>query len=77
LLKTSSKGCIIIYRLRPEQLPTNPDRLWTGKILKVYPERENIESGVLVQVLDVGYQEFTEVMTTKQIVKVYHGNNRS
>ncbi|HZS78595.1 MAG TPA: hypothetical protein VFA41_18435 [Ktedonobacteraceae bacterium] len=64
------EGAIIIYRLRPDQLPTNPDRLWTGRIIKVFPERANIESGVVVKLLDSGYEEDTEVVTLRQIVRV-------
>lgn len=64
------EGTIIIYRLRPDQLPTNPDRLWTGRVIQVYKDRENIESGVRVQVMNSGYEGETEVVISTQIVRV-------
>jgi len=68
--KRITEGAIIVYRLRPEQLPTNPERLWTGRVIKVFQDRANIESGVLVEVIDSGYEGYTEVVITKQVVRV-------
>ncbi|MFL5704740.1 MAG: hypothetical protein ACJ8AG_18160 [Ktedonobacteraceae bacterium] len=46
-------GVVIVYRLRPSDRPTNPQRLWHGRVKDVYngacwvcsiePEYENLE----------------------------------
>ncbi len=57
-------GSVIWYRLLPYQLPTNPDRLWRGKILSIG------SSIVLVESLEAGYEGLKEFVRFEQIVEI-------
>ena len=35
-LSMLGKGDIIVYKMRPEDLPVNPDKEWHGKILRIH-----------------------------------------
>jgi hypothetical protein len=57
-------GNVIVYKLLPKDCPTNPDRLWRGRVAKVYSVTDCIE----VAVLEQGYEGLTEIVMSSQIV---------
>ena len=61
-------GTIIVYHLRPEQLPTDPMRDWRGKVKSVYDSC----NGVRVEVLNEGFEGEEEPVYFQQIVRIEH-----
>lgn len=59
-----SVGDVIFYKLRLSDLPTNPERIWKGKIESLY------SSFILVSSLDEGYEGLQEPVWPSQIVTV-------
>jgi hypothetical protein len=59
-------GSLISYRLFPYQLPTNPHKLWQGKIISVIPERRVC----WVISTEPGYEGLEECILLDQIVEV-------
>ncbi len=57
-------GMIIAYRLLPEDMPANPLKVWHGKV-KVFGQEV-----LVVEILEVGYSNLTEVISYEQIVAV-------
>jgi hypothetical protein len=55
-------GVGIAYRLRPSDLPTNPQRLWHGRVKDVYNE------ACLVRLTEPGYEGLDEIILFEQIV---------
>jgi hypothetical protein len=60
-------GSIIKYKLLPCQCPTNPDRLWRGKILSLHLGMPGSLDAALVESLELGYAPDTEFILMKQI----------
>jgi len=57
-------GSIITYRLPPSARPTDPNRIWRGKVLACYT------GGVLVELSEVGYEKMCEYVLATNIVGV-------
>ncbi len=55
---------IIAYRLLPKDMPTNPLKVWHGKVKVIGQE------ALVVEILEVGYSNLTEVIRYEQIVGV-------
>ena len=64
------KGCHIAYRLKPSQLPVDEKKLWHGRVLHTILDRVGLLDSVIVQVLDLGYEEETEIVFLEQIIDV-------
>lgn len=64
-----SIGDTITYRLRPEELPYNPLRLWHGVVEHVYDGRGN-PAWYRVRLTDEGYEGIRELVLGFQIVEV-------
>lgn len=59
-------GMVVVYVLRANQLPKQPEKEWRGKIKKVYPSIDEVE----VEVLSEGYKGNEERVHFEQIVRV-------
>ena len=57
-------GDIVTYTLLPAHRPTNPKRVWQGKVLSL------ASGGVMVELLDEGYEGLREFVKTIQFVTV-------
>jgi len=64
ILATIRPGMIIAYRLLPKDMPTNPNKVWRGKVLCCKGDI------VLVELLEPGFQNLRENITYQQIVGV-------
>jgi len=60
-------GVVIAYRLRPSERPTNPERLWHGRVEKVYTEV------CQVRLTELGYEGEHEMVFFSQIVSIAGG----
>ncbi len=57
-------GDVIAYRLLPEDMPLNPNKVWRGKVVRVDNE------SVLVEMLEDGYTGLTEYVVINQITGI-------
>ncbi len=62
--KLPDVGDVIFYKLLPKDSPTNPERLWRGRVAKVFSVTDCVE----VAVLEQGYEGLTEIVMLSQIV---------
>jgi hypothetical protein len=58
-------GTIVDYRLKPSDRPTNILRLWKGKV------RQCTTVGILVEILDEGYEGLGETISYEQILSIH------
>ena len=65
-LSELKQGMVIVYLMRPEELPTYPELEWHGKIKKVC----NCLGMIEVEILDEGYQGYDELVSFEQIIRV-------
>ena len=65
-LSELKQGMIVVYLMRPEELPTHPELEWHGKIKQVC----NCLRVVEVEVLDDGYEECDELVYFEQVIRV-------
>lgn len=63
-------GTIIHYRLRPEQNPVNPTRIWRGKIIRATFNEPYMLDHVQVELLDEGYEGEQEIVYPQQIAAI-------
>lgn len=61
------KGARVAYTLLPKDRPVTLNRLWYGRIIRVYGDYAYVES------LEPGYTGLTEWIEFRQIVGVEHG----
>jgi hypothetical protein len=64
LRKLPDVGNVVVYKLLPKDSPTNPERLWRGRVAKVFSGTDCVE----VAVLEQGYEGLTEIVMLSQIV---------
>jgi hypothetical protein len=64
------EGSIISYRLLPAERPTNPRRIWRGRVLACYLGLRYFLDCVRVVSLEAGYEELTELVLISQIVEI-------
>jgi hypothetical protein len=69
-LHTVKVGDVIIYNLRPQDLPTNPDKEWKGKVLKVYVDDPYVVDCVRVESLEPGETGEAELVYLSQIIRL-------
>ena len=67
---TLKEGAIIHYRLLPAERPSNPHRIWRGKVIKCYLGMRYFLDCCRVESLEPGYEELTELVLVSQIVKL-------
>lgn len=67
---TLKEGAIIHYRLLPAERPTNPRRIWRGRIIACYLWNHFLLDMVRVESLESGYESLTELVLISQIVSV-------
>ncbi len=60
-------GATVSYRLREDQRPINPRRVWSGEI--VYVSKGTEPPFIIVKILDDGYEGLTEEVYYNQIVQ--------
>ena len=48
-------GTVIIYRLRPDQHPTHPDKRWRGKITEIFFGRKYLLDVLWVEILEESF----------------------
>ncbi len=65
-LSELKQGMVIVYLMRPEELPTYPELEWHGKIKEIC----NCLHLVEVEILDEGYQGYDELVCFEQIIRV-------
>ena len=64
-------GATVAYRLRFSQLPTNPARLWYGRVEDVHKSSSNEGVGMCwVRSIEPGYEGTEECILFDQIVEV-------
>ncbi len=64
------QGVIIQYRLLPAERPTNPNRIWKGKVIQTYLGMTYFLDCCRVVSLEPGYEELTELVLISQIIEV-------
>jgi len=60
------QGMIIAYLMRPDELPTEPELEWHGKIKEICNYLRVVE----VEVLDEGYEGYDELVYFEQVTRV-------
>jgi hypothetical protein len=64
------EGSIISYRLLPAEHPTNPQRIWKGRVIACYLGMKFFLDCCRVESLEAGYEELTELVLISQVVSV-------
>ena len=62
-------GDIVVYKMRPEDLPVNPDKEWRGKILRVHLDEPRLLDFLYVENLEEGETGLTEIVYPHQIIR--------
>ncbi len=57
-------GCIIAYRLLPEDMPINPNKTWRGIV------KHCTTTGMQVEMLESSYSGLREIVLYEQVVGV-------
>ncbi len=68
-------GDIIVYTMRPENLPVNPDKEWRGKVLRIYLDEPCLLDCLRVESLEEGESGFTEIVYPRQIIRKEIGHS--
>ena len=66
-------GDIVIYKMRPEDLPVNPDKEWRGKVLRIYLDEPRLLDCLYVESLEEGETGLTEIVYPQQIIRKESG----
>lgn len=72
-LEQITPGDSIMYTLRTEQHPRQPDKEWRGKVLEFYPTIQMVR----VASLEAGYEDCEENVWSKQINRIEKPINTS
>ncbi len=64
------EGAIIQYRLLPAERPSNPNRVWKGRVLRAWIGMHFLIDCCRVVSLEPGYEELTELVLISQIVEI-------
>ncbi len=62
-------GVVVVYRLRPSERPTNPERLWHGIVTEVHTK------ACWVRLTEPGYEGLDEMIFSEQIVGIEGGSS--
>ena len=63
-------GVVVVYRLRPSERPTNPERLWHGIVTEMYTKT------CWVRLTEAGHEGLDEIIFFEQIVGIEAGLER-
>ncbi len=63
-------GDIVYYKLRSSEHPTEPDKIWHGKAIRVSVDQPRTIDHIQVESLESGYEGLTELVMLSQIVRV-------
>jgi len=55
------QGELVLYKLKPRDMPINPDRLWHGKVIRYE------SNWILVESLEPGYEGMSEIIVVTQV----------
>jgi len=72
-LTTLRIGDIVVYKMRPQDLPVNPDKEWRGKVLRVHLDEPRIMDCLYVESLEKGETGMTEIVYPQQIIRKESG----
>ena len=71
MLNTIDIGSVIQYVLLPSQLPTNPNKIWRGRVEKVIRDISNSGGGVCwIHSVEPEYNDLEEYVFFNQIVSI-------
>ena len=59
-------GSIVLYKLLPCQIPTNPTKVWRAKVVRYYP----LVKMCYVEILEPGYAGLHEYIWYEQVVSI-------
>ena len=62
-------GDVVVYKMRPQDLPVDPDREWRGKILRIYLDVPRLLDFLYVESLEDGETGLTEIVYPQQIIR--------
>ncbi len=65
-MQTLQEGDVVTYKLLPRDIPTEPHKIWRGKVLRLENEC------ILVEMLEPGYAHLSERIFINQVVGVEH-----
>jgi hypothetical protein len=68
-------GDTIFYKLRPQDLPTDPDKLWKGRVRSVIVDSPRYVDSLVVDILEPGFEDDTEIVYPEQLVSVQPGES--
>ena len=68
-LTTLHIGDIVVYKMRPQDLPVNPDKEWCGKILRIHLDEPRLMDCLYVESLEEGEAGLTEIVYPRQIIR--------
>jgi hypothetical protein len=68
-------GDIVVYKMRPEDLPVHPDKEWRGKILRVHLDEPRFLDCLRVESLEEGESGLTEIVYPRQIIRKERGQH--
>ncbi len=63
-------GIVVEYRLRPDQQPTNPDKIWHGRVLHLFVNHSLLYDGVMVEITNPGFEGGTEFVHLSQLTNI-------
>lgn len=64
IIATIRPGMIIAYRLLPKDMPTNPNKVWLGKVVRCDTDM------LLIEMLEPGYRDLREHVYNEQIIAI-------
>jgi hypothetical protein len=64
VIRDIKPGIIIAYRLKPSDRPTNPNKLWRGKV------KWCNSYGILVEILEEDYTGLAETISYEQVLSI-------
>lgn len=70
MFNTINIGSVIQYVLQPSQLPTNPNRIWKGKVEKVIRDTSNSDGICWIHLVEPEYNGLEEYVFFSQIVGI-------
>lgn len=59
-------GAVVVYLLRPSQLPMNPKKEWRGRVKRLQPSQQM----VIVDILNEGLKGEEEPVFLDQIIRI-------
>ncbi len=64
IVATIRPGVIVAYRLRPHDIPANPNKVWRGRV------KWANDVAISVDILEPGYNGLNEIITYEQLIGI-------